>query len=171
MFVIQNHQNLCFDGFGWHQLLWLSFQFTSSSPLIASCTGSQSPLAHTHCWSAKQFRPGRFSMTHSLKFRFAFYDDRFWKGLKTVMSLQVYPCELTSLWKSRGWEASIWFENWGSCILVLKLGVSWVVNILQTKAHSTGLRVSSSEFLYANQSFSEISPLLESVLISKSCTL
>ena len=53
------------------------------------------------------------------------------------------------------------FENWEhrwvlvwklgvSWVLVWKLGVSWVLQIQQTEAHITGLRVSSMEFLFTN---------------------
>ena len=68
-----------------------------------------------------------------------------------------------SIW-FENWECpEAWFENWGRVV---------VLNIQQTEARRTGLRVSSSEFLfnYANIEISEKSLLLESVPISYSST-
>src|SRR6218665_1627765 len=61
-----------------------------------------------------------------------------------------------------------WFENLG-------VGVVCPKNSANLRANSTGLRVSSPKFLFnyiqIYLSISEISPLLGSVLISKSCAL
>jgi len=68
---------------------------------------------------------------------------------------------------------SIWFENWGVMGPGLKTGGSWVLKVQQTEARSTGLRVSSLEFvlnIHKSFYFWKVTTL-ESVFISYSRTL
>ena len=59
--------------------------------------------------------------------------------------------------------ASTEFENWGVVGPGLKTGGTWVINVQQTEARSTGLRVSSRNFclIYIDLFISGKSPLRE----------
>ena len=70
-------------------------------------------------------------------------------------------------------SASIWFENWEVMGPGLKTGVSWFLKVQHTEARSTGLKVSSLDFLFNIQKsfYFWIVTTLKNVFISHSGTL